>query len=268
MRLVWLVVLLLMGTASSAPTPAGQDKDYLTPQESEAKAKELIQRGIQALGGERYLKAHDIYCDGRLAQFDSQGQVSGYPEIFDYILFPDKNRTEYFKKRNIIYVTNGDKGWSLDRAGVEDLPAESGAEHSEDLKIDIHNVLRFRLKEEGMHFRYQGKDMVDLKPSEWVEITDRDRRVIRIAFVQATGLPIRAKFVTRDKETRVRTEETEYYSNYQTLDSIETPLRVYRERNGRMVHQLFWNTCSYNTGVDESFFTREALEQVWAKLKK
>jgi hypothetical protein len=263
-----LLTLLLLWAYASAPAARGQEKDFLTPQESEAKAKEILQRGVQALGGERYLKARDVYCEGRLANYDSQGLLAGYTEVFDYVLFPDKNRTEYYKKRNIIYVNNGAQGWSLDRAGVEESPAERGTDYLDSLKTDIHNLLRFRLNEEGMNFRYQGKDMVDLKPSEWVEITDRERRVLRIAFVQATGLPIRATFVTRNRETRVRTEEVEYYSNYHTVEGIETALRVYRERNGRMVHQLFWNKCAYNTGVQESFFTREALEQAWAKLKK
>jgi hypothetical protein len=251
-----------------AMASAAQDKGYLSPAESAAKAKELIQRAITAMGGESYLKARDVYCEGRFAQFSSQGVLSGYERVYDFVLFPDKNRTEYSKKRNIIYVNNGDKAWSLDRGGVEELPEERGKNYLEGLKTDIHYLFRFRLEEEGMVFRYAGVDMVDLKPVDWVELTDRDGRVIKIAFAQSTGLPVRASFVTRDPETRVRTEETDYYSNYHNLGGVETSLRIWKESNGRMVYQVFWDKCQYNSGVSETYFTREALDQLWAKLKK
>ncbi len=268
-RLLATVALAaLLGAASSAPTATAQDKGYLSPAESAAKAKELIQRAITAMGGESYLKARDVYCEGRFAQFSSQGVLSGYERVYDFVLFPDKNRTEYSKKRNIIYVNNGDKAWSLDRGGVEELPEERGKDYLEGLKTDIHYLFRFRLEEEGMVFRYAGVDMVDLQPVDWVELTDRDGRVIKIAFAQSTGLPVRASFVTRDPETRVRTEETDYYSNYHNLGGVETSLRIWKESNGRMVYQVFWDKCQYNSGVSESHFTREALDQLWAKLKK
>jgi hypothetical protein len=263
-----LAVALALGVASGAPIAAGQDKGYLSPAESAAKAKELIQRAITAMGGEAYLKARDVYCEGRFAQFGSTGDLSGYERVYDFVMFPDKNRTEFSKKRNIIYVNNGDKAWSLDRGGVEELPEERGKDYLEGLKTDIHHLFRFRLEEEGMVFRYAGVDMVDLKPVDWLELTDSDRRVIRIAFAQSSGLPVRASYVTRDPETRVRTEETDYYSNYHSMAGVETSLRIWKETNGRMTYQVFWDKCSYNTGVSETYFTREALDQLWAKLKK
>ena len=65
----------------------------------------------------------------------------------------------------------------------------------------------------------------------------------------------------------MRTEETEYFSNYHNMDGVKTSLRIWKERNGRMVWQVFWDSCRYNTGVDESYFTRQALEMRWAKIK-
>jgi len=266
----WYAVFVLVNSLCliGVKPAAAQERSYLTPAESAAKAKATIQRAITAMGGDAYLKVRDITCEGRLAGFGSQGLLSGYERVFDQVLYPDKNRTEYNKKRNVITVNNGEHGWSLDRGGVTELPAEQGERFLENLNVDIHYLFRFRMEEEGMTFRFGGVQMVDLKPADWVEIMDRDRRVIKIAFAQSTGLPIRAEFVTRDPETRVRTEQTEYYSNYHTVGGVQTALRIWRERNGRMFYQVFWDVCSYNTGLPESHFTREALDQVWAKLKK
>lgn len=70
---------------------ASQEKVYLAPEESAARAKALIQRAITAMGGDAYLKARDMYCEGRFAQFGSTGQLSGYERVYDYVMFPDKD---------------------------------------------------------------------------------------------------------------------------------------------------------------------------------
>lgn len=258
-------LLLLMGTIIIVPTAA---QEVLLPAQSIAKAKELIQQTIEALGGQAYLNVKDVHCDGRYAQFTTQGELGGYIKIFDYVLLPDKNRTEFSDKHNIIDVNNGHDAWSLDKGGVTDLPPGAGDSYLEGLKRSIDHLFRFRLKEEGMIFRYGGSDVVDLKPVDWVEVQDSDRRITRIAIEKATHLPLRALYITRDAETRQRNEETEYFSNYFAVNGVQTPKQIARDRNGRKVYQVFWGDCQYNTGLTPSFFTREALEQQFAKVGK
>ena len=64
MRMTWRVLLsaiLLAGTwMATAPEAAAQDSDQLMPEESAAKAKEILQQAIQALGGPAYLNVHDV----------------------------------------------------------------------------------------------------------------------------------------------------------------------------------------------------------------
>lgn len=259
------------GGARPAPTSAAmaaQNPQVLLPEQSEEKAKAIIQKTIQALGGQTYLGVRDIACWGRFAQFDRHGQLGGYARFWDFIKLPDKNRTEFYKQRNIIQVRTAEAGWDMDRGGVLDAPPDDVENYRESLKKDVDAIFRTRLNEEGMIFRYGGSDLVDLKQVDWVEIVDSDRRSFRIAIVRATSLPIRAEITTRDPRTRERTVDTYYFSNYHTIQGIETPLQVARERNGRKFFQVFYDECQYNTGLADSFFTREALEQRYGELNK
>lgn len=238
------------------------------PEQSAAKAKQILQEAIEALGGSTYLNVHDVTCTGRLGQFDHAGELTGFGTFIDYAVPPDKERQENLPKRNIIEVYNGNKGWDLDRGGVSEAPQVDLVDFVEGNKKDLDNILRHRIHEPDMVFRYGGPDIVDLKQVDWVELVDADNRTIRIAFATATHLPIRKVVDTRDARTRMKSEEIEYYSNYHPLGGIQTPFQLTRERNGIKIFQVFFDKCEYNTNLADSLFTRESLEERWAKVGK
>ena len=181
----------------------------LMPEQSAAKAKEILQQAIQGLGGSAYLDIHDVTCTGRLSQFGHTGELNGFETFVDYTVPPFKDRNENLPKRNIISVMNGDKGWELDRGGVSDASGADVAQFQEDIKKDIDNILRNRIHEPNMIFRYAGPDIVDLQEADWVELVDSDNRTIRIAFARSTHLPIRKIVDTRDANTRMKSDEIE-----------------------------------------------------------
>jgi hypothetical protein len=271
-RMTWRILLsavLLAGTwIVAAPRTAAQDSDQLMPEESAAKAKEILQQAIRALGGPAYLNVHDVTCKLRYSQFGHSGDVNGFAKLIDYSIPPDKDRTENLPKRNLIQVMNGDKGWVLDRGGVSEASEVDIAQFRDDVRKDIDNILRHRLKEPGMIFRYGGPDVVDLKEADWVELVDSENRTVRLAIAKSTHLPIRKVVVSRDSASRMKRDELEYYSNYHPIAGIETPYQITRERNGMKVYQAFFDNCEYNTNLSESVFTKESLEDRWAKVGK
>jgi hypothetical protein len=228
----------------------------------------MLQAAIQALGGQAYLNVRDAIAVGRASQFTHSGDLSGYELFYDYVKYPDKDRTEFTKKRNLIEVFNGDEGWTLDRGGVSEQPADALAQRRSDLKKDIDSVLRYRLSEPGMNFRYAGPDVVDLKEADWVELVDRDNLTIRIALDRASHLPVREVIVTRDPMTRERTEELYYFSNYQPVQGVQTPFQVTGERNGQKISQIFLDDVKYNNNLSDQLFTKQGLEQRFAELDK
>jgi outer membrane lipoprotein-sorting protein len=261
--------ILIAAAAIALPANlAAQDQDVLSPDQSSAKAKGILQQTIAGLGGPAYLNVKDITCEARLGQFGHSGELNGYAKIIDIAKPPFKDRTENLPKRNIITVSNGDKGWTLDRGGVSESTITDVATYQEDVKKDIDNVLRNRIHEPGMIFRYGGLDVVDYQEADWVELVDSENRTFRIAIARGTHLPIRKVVDTRDANTRMRSEEIEYYSNYHPIDGVQTPFQITRERNGIKIYQVFFDKFEINTGVADSLFTKESLEERWEKVGK
>lgn len=273
---------LVLGLACTNGRPAtAVAAQELLPDESAAKAKQVLQQVITALGGQAYLNVHDSECDGRISQFGTVGDAAENTEFRQLWLLPDKNRTEYTTKSQhsfiqmvlgsgglylthggaIVTVFNGDQGWQLDKAGVSDDSEEMVNDFKEQLKSDMNNMLRVRLKEPGVEARYGGPDLIDMKESEWIEFTDRDHRNLRLGVDKLTHLPLRWVITTRDPETRVGAEVSTKYTQYMTLDGVKAPLSLEITRNDRRVSQTFLSSCKFNSGVDPELFTRTALEQ-------
>ena len=267
-RAIWAALLLAPLSLASPPNATAQEDQFLMPEQSAAKAKQLLQDAIAALGGSTYLNVHDSTCTGRIGQFDHSGELTGFGHFIDYEVPPDKERQENLPKRNIIEVYNGDKGWDLDRGGVSEAPQVDLIDFVQGNKIDLDNILRYRIHEPDMIFRYGGPDIVDLKQADWVELVDSDNRTIRIAIATATHLPLRKVVDTRDPKTRMKSEEIEIYSNYHPLEGIQTPFQITRSRNGIKIFQVFFDKCEYNTNLDSSLFTRASLEDRWDKIGK
>ena len=283
MRFAELLIAVVAFIAVAAPRASAQAAETLMPEQSAAKAKEVLNRLISAMGGEAYLQTRETDCTGRLAQFEHNGDLSGYTNFRDYWHLPDKNRTEYevkgakggllgvligsipFKGGTIIELYNGEEGWTMDRGGVSEQSAVNVADFKEQTKRDIDNVLRFRLKEEGVLFRYGGLDLIDMKPVEWVELVDREDRTFRLAVLQSSHLLARSIVITRDESTRERTEEVTAYGNYHMRGQVMAPLQVERRRDGRRLFQAFFDTCSFDQHFPPDFFTKSSLEKKYSE---
>src|ERR1035441_2330763 len=126
-------MVLMLGVAAAFAKPTGAQE--LLPEQSAAKARQVLQQVIGALGGPAYLNVHDTECEGRIAQFGSNDELMDYIPFRVLWLLPDKNRTEYISKGehtivgflmgsdgmlithggSMITIFNGNEGWLLDK---------------------------------------------------------------------------------------------------------------------------------------------------------
>jgi hypothetical protein len=268
--LKFVCVAAMSGVVLAATLPArvasAQNPDTMSPDANATKAKAVLQQLIQGLGGAAFLNVHDSDCTGRASNWGLSGDMAGYELYHEYRIYPDKARVEYTKTGVITNVYAGDKGWTLDKSGVDDIPAADLATFQGSLKNSLNGLLRYRLNEPDLYFHYAGQDVVDLKPSDWVEITDSDDRVFRIAVDQSTHLPVRSMVTTKNPDTGDTNQEETIYSEWHTLDGVETPFQTSRERDGKRSYQGFILSCKYNSGISADLFTKESLEQKYAQL--
>jgi len=252
------------------------------PEQSAAKAKQLLRQTIDALGGEAYLNVRDYVCSGNADSVDHSGAPEFPAPFKDLWLLPDNERTE-FEVKSIpmvailigqppqkgglnIQLFTGNQGWTMDKSGVNEQSATAVADFQEQVRNSMNNVLRHRLNEEGMTFRYAGVDIVDLKPVDWVELVDSTNRVMRIAVEQSTHLPLQFVVTTRDPETREESSRTTEYSEFLPSNGVMMPRNILRMRNTQIVNQVFFTECDVDTGLDPNLFTKQSLIERYAKL--
>jgi hypothetical protein len=274
---------MLFAGSMLASRASAQNPDTMMPEQSAAKAKQILSDLINARGAAGYSDMREAECHGNRAIFGHNGAITGYIGFTDFRQYPDKERLEYTAKSHnlksilntvigvegldwshagiIVAVYNGDRGWTLDRSGVTELPVTSISEFQEQVKRNIDNVLRVRLKEPGWSYRFGGSDTVDLKEVEWVELTDSDERVFRLAIDHNTRLLVRSVVTTTNEETHERDDDVTIYTNYQLKDSVWTPMQVSKDHNGRRASQFFYDTCRYNPGFPSDFFDKSSLSK-------
>src|ERR1700732_1333771 len=106
---------LALGQANP-PAPAAQSVPI--DQENARKAKALVDQMIDALGGNAYLNIQDISQEGRTYSFHL-GQSEGVGVLFwRFYKFPEKERVELTKKRDVVYVYRGDQGFEVTYKGT------------------------------------------------------------------------------------------------------------------------------------------------------
>jgi len=279
-----LALLLFFAVAHGSPVPA-QPGQEMMPEQSVAKAKQVVQQVVNALGGTAFLYVHDTDCDGRVAQFGHNEELMGFTEFRDLWILPDKNRTEYIAKGQntitaflmgadglgithggaMITVYNGNEGWQLDKSGVSDQPEDLIKNFNEEVKSGMNNMLRTRMNEAGVEVRYAGTDLIDLREAEWIEFTDREHRELRLGVDKTSHLPLRWVVATRDPDTRVRTEISTSYTKYVSVDGVKMPMSIIRARNDQKISQTFLSECKYNSSLEAQLFTRASLEEVKKK---
>jgi hypothetical protein len=242
-----------------------QNPDAMLPEQRVAKAQMILSQLTEALGGPAYLEVRERECDGRRAQFGHAGELMGFIDFKDYWRYPDKHRIDYSKKGNIIDAFDGNQGWTMDRAGVSEEPAQAVSDFAAAVKYNVDNVLRSGLKEQSLNLNYAGQGIVDMRPVDWVEISD-GQRTLRLGIDRTSHLLLHSVMNSVDENTQERTEETTIYTNYQRIGGVMVALQVSRERNGQRYYQAFYDTCTFDPHLPEDMFTKTALEKRYAQI--
>ena len=250
------------------PPAAGQAALEKPATRAADEAEQLYSRMIEAMGGETYLRATEVYGRGRIYSFN-RGDLSSPGERFVYYAkFPGKERLEFGKKGNIAYVNNGDQGWELDRQGVREQTPEAIDDFQQTNRRDFHNILRARSRGETIKVYLLGRQFVDNRRVHILELVDERNESVQFYIDANNHLPLQLRYRERDALTREWLDVVEHYGKYITVQGIKTAMHLSRTRGKMRVLEVYFSEISYNTGVSDYLFTRESLEERWASLKK
>ncbi|MBV9180104.1 MAG: hypothetical protein JO356_02230 [Acidobacteria bacterium] len=253
---VLLTVLLTALFGGQAPVaPSATSQNAPNQPENATKAKAIIDEGIQALGGAAYLGWQNMTFEGRSYSFH-HGEANSVGTLFwRFKKFPDKDRIELTKKRDVIELFSGDKGYEITFRGVRNLDEkEELAPYLRRRHFSLEIVLRQWLNEPGLALFYDGQTVAAQKETEQVTIMNAKNEGVTINFDVNTHLPVKKSFTWRDPVDRQRNLEEEIYDNYRRVDGIMTPYDITRTFNGDMAAQSFLTSANYNQSLSDGLF--------------
>jgi hypothetical protein len=249
----WLLLsTLALGQMSASAPPASQSAP--ADQENANKARALITQAIQALGGDAYLNIQDISQSGRTYSLHN-GEAEGAGTLFwRFYKYPDKDRIELTKQRDVIYLYRGDEGFEITYKGTraEDPPILKDYLRRRNYALDY--VLRYWVKQPGVALFYDGPTVAAQKEADEVTILNAHDESVTLCFDTNTHLPVKKSFSWRDPTDKERNTEEEIYDAYRPVQGIMTPFSVSRFYNGAMSNERFLHNVSYNQGLSDSLF--------------
>jgi hypothetical protein len=116
MRIVALICLCV-ASLYGQQVPSTKPADAQTNQQ---KARTLVDQMIQALGGQAYLTVQDYYAEGRSGSFHNESLV-GSGLFYRFWKWPDKDRIELTKQRDIVQLYVGDQAYEITYRGIRPI---------------------------------------------------------------------------------------------------------------------------------------------------
>ena len=254
-----ITVRLLFGPALSFAQTGMAPPSQSIPvdQENARKAKTVLDQTIQALGGSAYLNIQDISQEGRTYSF-YHGRPNSLGIVFwRFYKFPDKERIELTKKRDVIYVYNGDKGYEITYKGTRPQESKDLTDYLRRRHYALDWVLRKWILEPGVALFYEGQTVTEGKTADQVTVMNAHNEGVTLYLDTADHLPVKKTFTWRDATDKQRNVEDEVYDNYRQVQGIMTAFTVTRYYNGDMSGQRFTTNVSYNQGISDSQFQAE-----------
>jgi len=253
----YLFILLLVA-AAAAQTNAPTAPAIPIDQQNAAKARALLDQAIEALGGNAYLNIEDMTQEGRSYSFH-HGEPTGAGVLYWRLYrFPDRERDELTKKRDVVYVYNGDQGFEITYKGIRADDPKSVSDFIRRRKYSLDWVLRKWLHEPGMALFYDGPSVAAQKDTQQVTFVSAKNESVDLYLDTTSHLPVKKSFTWRDPTDKERNIEEEVYDNYKPIEGVMTPFSVTRFYNGDMASQRFLNSIRYNTGLNDSLFNVSA----------
>jgi hypothetical protein len=243
---------------NAAAPPAAQSANsgpaIPADQENARKAKTILDQGIQALGGQTYLTLRDREQQGRGYAFH-HGRPSGGGSVFwSFAEFPDKERVEITKERDIAELYVGNKAWELTYKGARPVEQKDLDDYLRRRKFSLDTLLRTWVNDPGVVLLFEGAAIAAQHPSQQVTLINSQDESVTLYLDSDTHLPVKKSFSWRDPVDKQKNLEEEVYENYRQASGIMAPYNVTRFFNGDMASQRFLNSVTINQGLDEAMF--------------
>jgi hypothetical protein len=226
----------------------------------EEKAEKVLQRAVTALGGSAYLGARSSVGRGLFTPF--REGTSGLPSSFiDYIIYPDKERTEFRSAGvRVIQTNTGETGWLYDGASktLKDMTPAQVTDFKLAMRTNVDNLLRGLWRKEGAQVAYAGRREAGLaRRNEAVRLTYPDGLTVEFEFSAQDALPAKVSYKHTNKEGEEITEE-DRLAQFVATGGISSPFIIDHYTNGAQTSRINYQSIEFNPVMADTLFARPA----------
>ena len=267
-RGILLALLLLTGGASLPVSVRAQTLVPTTPAESaedQEKAEAIIKRAVEVLGGQTYLNVRSVIGRGFFSPY-KDGQSLPPLRFIDYIVYPDRERTEFTGGGGKLIQANlNGSGWLYDGAAktLKDMKAEQVEDFKIGMRTSMENLLRGWWRKEGGKITYAGRREAGLaRRNQTIRLTYPDGFWVEYEFGAKDGLP--AKVLYKRKYKKPDTDEMEEVPEEDrlykplTFEGVTALFIVDHFREGKQVGRINYESMEFNRTIPDSLFTKPA----------
>jgi hypothetical protein len=222
--------------------------------ENSRKARALIDQAIEALGGQAYLNLQNIQQEGRTYSFyHGQPTTSGLL-FWRFVEYPDKERIELTKQRDVAYLYIGEKGYELTFKGPHPVEKKDLEEYVRRHRFSLDTVLRTWINDPSVALFYDGNALAGNLPAQRVTLINAKNEAVSLFFDIDNHLPLKKSYSWRDPVDKERNTEEEIYDNYRLAQGVMTPWGFTRYFNGDMQSQRFATAVRVNQPLNQAMF--------------
>ncbi|MGP0020420.1 MAG: hypothetical protein ACLPHP_17750 [Candidatus Sulfotelmatobacter sp.] len=242
------------GSGAAGSAPAAAAPTISADQENARKAKALIDQAIQALGGQNYLTIRDREQQGRSYSFHHGRPSNGGVIFWGFSEFPDKERVELTKERDVTELYIGNKGYEITYKGAHLMEKKDLEDYQRRRRFSLDIILRTWINDPGVVLLFEGFAIAAQHPAQQVTLINAQNESVTLYFDNDSHLPVKKTFTWRDPDDRQKNLEEEVYENYRAVSGIMAPYNVTRFFNGDMASQRFLNSVTINQALDQAMF--------------
>jgi hypothetical protein len=245
--------------ATGSSWPTAQFAATAAKDPSVQKAKQVLDDMIRALGGEAYLNVRTMTSEGRSYSF-WQGRPSGMGVVFwRFWEWPDKDRVELTKQRDVVELNVGDKGYEITYKGTATQDPKQLSDYLRRRDHSLETVIRKWLAAPGTMILYSGTVIVEQNLADEITVLNADNDSVTISVDPHTHLPVRKRFTYRDPIDNMKDDDADIFANYRLVQGIQTPFSTVRMMNGEMRSQRFLSNAAYNTDLAPNLFETKGI---------
>ena len=245
-----------------------------TAQDTANKGKDIFDRSLAALGGDKFLNMHYRQASGRIYSF-FRDELSGLDVAKIYTEYLDsapkegvalRERQLLGKKGDYSFLFLPKEAWDITFRGARPMEDEKWERYMRTTQNDILYIMKVRHNEAGMTFDYVGNNVYLSRHVEIIDITDAQNQTVRVYFDHNTLYPIRQSFSWLDPVTKYRNDEETDFDKYRDIGGgVMWPFTIERSRNGYKSFQMFAANVEANGTVPPKIFDLPAGAKVLQK---